>query len=484
MNYCTKCGKEIPDGDNKVCEDCQKKLLEEIANEEKTEEIEKKKDKEEKKEKTNSKNESKNEKKGNKKIFFIVGIIILLVIIACVAFFVYKNYKNTTGVGNTIGNIRNYGYAAIEGNWIYYLAPNEDSSQVGIFKIKTDGTEKTELLMNEGDAQTEIVSINAVGDYVYFISISSNEENTEDTIDNKIYRMKTDGSDLEVINDNELNNDCYEIYVINGYIYYIDVNANVSKMKLDGTEKNVVAENGTGYLGLTENYIIYNNLPEENSTEYVTYIMNIDGTDPKPVIEGKRLYSVNIVDNYIYYTDENKKIYRTEINSNKEELVFDTEAYNLNVDNGYAYYLNYVDAENQDYTVCIYKTNLNVPAEERKAEVVMTLDTYSTFLNIVGDWAVYMDSNDTEGFINLVKTDGSTNTVELYNLNYEQYYDSLETETSNEISNTVTTSDTQQNQVTNEVSNSTNSTTIDTNTTNITETNTVVSNNTTANVSQ
>ena len=25
MNYCTKCGKEIPDGDNKVCEDCQKK---------------------------------------------------------------------------------------------------------------------------------------------------------------------------------------------------------------------------------------------------------------------------------------------------------------------------------------------------------------------------------------------------------------------------------------------------------------------------
>ena len=206
MNYCTKCGKEIPDGDNKVCEDCQKKLLEEIANEEKTEEIEKKKDKEEKKEKTNSKNESKNEKKGNKKIFFIVGIIILLVIIACVAFFVYKNYKNTTGVGNTIGNIRNYGYAAIEGNWIYYLAPNEDSSQVGIFKIKTDGTEKTELLMNEGDGQTEIVSINAVGDYVYFISISSNEGNTEDTIDNKIYRMKTDGSDLEVINDNELNN--------------------------------------------------------------------------------------------------------------------------------------------------------------------------------------------------------------------------------------------------------------------------------------
>ena len=38
---CTKCGKEIPEGENKVCDECQAKVLEEIASEEKnnTEEL-------------------------------------------------------------------------------------------------------------------------------------------------------------------------------------------------------------------------------------------------------------------------------------------------------------------------------------------------------------------------------------------------------------------------------------------------------------
>ena len=30
---CTKCGKEIPDGESKLCEECQMKLLEEIKKE-------------------------------------------------------------------------------------------------------------------------------------------------------------------------------------------------------------------------------------------------------------------------------------------------------------------------------------------------------------------------------------------------------------------------------------------------------------------
>ena len=45
---CIKCGKEIPDGENKLCDECKEKLLEDVASE-KEQDIDVPKDKEEKK---------------------------------------------------------------------------------------------------------------------------------------------------------------------------------------------------------------------------------------------------------------------------------------------------------------------------------------------------------------------------------------------------------------------------------------------------
>lgn len=419
---CTKCGKEIPEGENKVCDECQAKVLEEIASEEKNNTEEVKKDVNEK-------------AKVNKTGKAIIPIIIAIIAVVIVAILVVVGFTilNKKGNGNTIGNIRNYGYGAVSGNWIYYLSPNEDSSNVGIYKVKKDGKDKKELLMNENNE--EIVSINVVGNYIYFIQIVQEADNDEDQVNNKICRIKKDGSDFQVINDNEFNNDCYEIYVINGKVYYIDTDANVAKMDLDGSNKTVVSENGTGYLGITEDYIIYNDYKDESSDEYVTYIMDIDGQNKRTIVEGKRLYSVNVEGEYIYYTGEDKKIYRTKVDSNEEEVVYDTEAYNLNVVGEYAYYLNYVDAESEDLAVGVYKVAVE-PADGKQAELLKTLDSYSSFLNVVDNWVLYMDSSENAGWINLLKTDGSAETVQLFYLDYEQYYNSDPT-----IDDAVTTDD-------------------------------------------
>ena len=276
----------------------------------------------------------------------------------------------------------------------------------------------------------EIVSINVYGNYIYFIQIGDATDDQD--VNNKIYRMKKDGSDIQLINDNEFNDNCYEIYVINGYVYYIDVDANVARMELDGSNKEKVVENKTGYLGITKDYIIYNVANEEQTTQdesddttsstasYTTYIMNIDGSNQRPIFkEGKRLYSVNIEGDYIYYTNDSKNICRTRIDSNEEEVISNVEAYNLNVNNEIAYYLNYKDAENEDYTVCIYKIPLN--AEDKTPALIKELDSYSTFLDIVGNYALYMDSNDTSGSINLVDVENSENIINLYYLDYESY---------------------------------------------------------------
>lgn len=418
---CTKCGKEIPEGENKLCEECQRKLISEIEENGKTAEVKK-----DRKDKKNNKIEGISHKfkilkenfvsKNKKTTYSFLAIAILVIALTMILI----NIVGSGNVGNSIGNIRNYGYAVEKSGWIYYLAPNEEGTQTGIFKAKVNkkDVEPIEILMRDWDS---ILSINVEKDYIYFIAILPEVYSEEDELDNKIYRMKTDGSGLEVINDNEFNNDCYEIYVVNNKIYYIGTDSNIYKMNLDGSNKEMVSENGTGYLGITDKYIIYN-AEVEDQTDYVTCIMDLDGENSRPIIENTRLYSVNIYKDYIYYTNENKQICKVKLDGTDMQILYETTAYNMNTAGKYIYYLNYVDEENKDYTICIYRVKADGSSEE--PEKIKQFDTYSTFINIVDDWVIYMDYNDEEGFIEIVKIDG-TEEKRLYTLKYEEYYSDL-----------------------------------------------------------
>lgn len=417
---CIKCEKEIPEGENKLCEDCQKELMKDISKEEKK--AQKEKNKKERAKKEPSAKMKKIKALVNKNKFFLIGalVIIILLILAASVF----STKNT---GNSIGNIRNYGYATQSGNWIYFLSPDEKSEQLGIFKMKEGDNEqksKQQLVMDKWD----ILSLNVSGNYVYFIGILPIEnditsdkvgdaENTQidiGEVDNKIYRMKTDGSDLEVINDNEFDEQCYEIYVVGNHVYYIGKDYNIYKMDLDGNNKQVVIENQTGYLGLTDKYIIYN-VENEDQTDYITYIADLNGKNARPIIEGTRLYSINIVGEYIYYTNEAKAICKVKTDGTNQKVLYETTAYNMNVSGNYIYYLNYEDEANSNYTVCIYRVKTN--GTTAHPEIIKKLETYSSFIDVMNDWIIYMDSSEKEGFINLLKTDGKEE-IKVYSLDY------------------------------------------------------------------
>lgn len=488
---CTNCGKEIPEGENKLCEECQSKLLEELSKEEKvTEEVETAKEKK-KKEKKNKKEDKKEDKKDSKeeknkkeskkkdkpeenkeeksskfklsndnvtdKKNVVIAAAIIIVIVALALLIILKAFPSNK-IGNSIGNIRNYGYASTNGKWIYFLSPSDDTEQVGICKVKSNGQDRQELIMDDFD----VLSINVYKNYIYFIGIGLEEYDENDEVDNKIYRMKTDGSDLEVINDNEFNNECYEIYVVNNSIYYIGTDENIYKMKLDGTKRELVSDNGTGYIGITNKYIIYN-VENEAGDNYITYIMDLNGKNPRPILEDKRLYSVDISGKYVYYTNTDKQIYRTEIDSGVEELILDDTAYNLNLNGDYLYFLNYLDAENEDFTVALFRVKAD--GTETEAENIKTLSSYSTFINVVGDWVMYMDNDDTSGFINLVNKNGTGEETKIYVLDYASYY------ADNEVIETEETEITTDTEVTPQEEEATN--------TAVTDTNTVIENQTT-----
>ena len=208
---CTKSGKEIPDGENK--------------------------------------------KENNKCLNIIDKIIVTVCIIFIILSIALACYSYITREipGNTIGNIRNNGYATEQGNWIYYIAPVEKSTEYGIYKIKKNGKDKQKIFSTDED----IISLNVYKDNLYFIGITNIED---DNLDNKIYQMKLDGSDLKVINDNEFHDNCYEIYAVYDKIFYVGTNGNICIMNLDGSEKETFLDNRTGYLGVTEKYIIFDTL--------------------------------------------------------------------------------------------------------------------------------------------------------------------------------------------------------------------------------
>ena len=200
---CVKCGKKIPKGISRLCEDCQKKLVKDLQKEE---------------------NEKKVVKKAidsgtfslQEKIFLIVCLVVIVFSLSVSAFtlikkriIVTKATLSTTDtligntIGNTIGNIRYYGYCAMEDEWIYYFADNEDFSASRICKIKNNGSNRS-IIFEQSDLS--VYSINALNGYIYFTGITGGAYSTTDTLDNKIYRMKNDGSELEVINNNNFSN--------------------------------------------------------------------------------------------------------------------------------------------------------------------------------------------------------------------------------------------------------------------------------------
>ncbi|MBP3596752.1 MAG: DUF5050 domain-containing protein [Clostridia bacterium] len=470
---CVKCGKEIPEGEKKICDDCQKTLLSDLENDVVAEAVkeneaigkvekDKKNEQDEKKieikENAHKDNDMQQEKsvKKDKKVKMVIPIIILIIIALLILVKLFfadgisiSNFVNNK-VGNSIANIRNYGYAAEQKGMVYFVAPTKDGKEIAIYKTKKSKVDPKELVKGNWD----VLGLNVVNNYIYFIAITdeaieksatlSADEVALDTLNNKIYRMKTDGTDLEVINSNEFHNNCYEIYVIDDKIYYIGVDTNIWSMNLDGSEKTKINDDKTGFLGLTKDYIILNVEKKQKETEtetedkkaeeatvYETCIMNIDGTNKK-VLNGQRLYSINVVNDYIYYVDDEKVVYKIKIDGTDNVKISDKiKAYNMNIINDRIFFMNYVDNTQK---IAIYSMAL----DGSDIKEVIQLENYSSFLNTIDNNIIFMDSNQDSASINMVNLDGTEKKV-LYELKQQS---TVEEKNNEVVENTTATTET------------------------------------------
>ena len=385
------------------------------------------------------------EKKDVKKVkiskkSIIICLIIIAIAIIIVSLVITKRTSNV--VGNTIGNIRNYGYIVTDDNYLYFMSPNDEGSALGIRKIdKNNLSGESEMLIEDN---WQIVGLNYMDGYLYFITMADPEDSdSDDIVDNKIHKMKTDGSDHTIINDNEFNNDCYEIYVVKDKLYYIGIDECIYYMDLDGNNKTKLNDNASGFLGITEDYIFFNKIIESDDTEtndtetgdtevvsdvpdYETYMMNLDGSNEHAILEGQKLYNINVVGDYIYYQTQNGYPSKVKIDGTENTMISDEVAYNMNVTEEGIFYLNYYQIDDTNAGVAVYRMDLDGSNVTQLAK----LDTYSEMLCEFGDWLYYSDSDNEVGRFELISKDGKQS-ITLYSLDLSVYYEDDETDSEN-----------------------------------------------------
>ena len=135
--------------------------------------------------------------------------------------------------------LSNGGYAAQQGDWIYY------SSTSGIYKTKMDGTETTKL----GDEQAKY--INVVGDWIYYTYYTNH-------ISQGIYKMKLDGTEKTML----YNDTIPELMYVSGdWIYFTNgiYSGNLYKIKTDGSENTKISSDPIGYMNIQGDWIYYSN---------------------------------------------------------------------------------------------------------------------------------------------------------------------------------------------------------------------------------
>ncbi|MGI6449986.1 MAG: DUF5050 domain-containing protein [Desulfitobacteriia bacterium] len=274
--------------------------------------------------------------------------------------------------GNTNGNIINGGYVAQQGDWIFYRNTSDKNK---LYKVKTDGSEKTKI------CDDNIKYINVIGEWIYYC----NETNGMN-----IYKIKLNGKDRTRLNSAPSET----VHVLGDTIYYFDID-----------EKKIYSmdTSGNNIKKIIDRKNIYSKT--FNVEKDIIYFMYQQDIDCYPSVE--RIMKYDLLKNCTYQlyefsqglinmmVEENSKFYfqdSFEIYINNNRAIYEDIFTNcINVSYGDIFY-GYITGK------CINKLINN-----KKIEIAKVGFTVQT-INVLEDWLYFEDEI---GIVNRIKKDGA-----------------------------------------------------------------------------
>ena len=285
-------------------------------------------------------------------------------------------------VGNTNSNSNNNGIVAQQGNWIYFSNYKKDSY---LYKMKNDGTERQLLLRGSvgnvnvvgewvyytdsdwdkngifkikinGTKETKLCS----GDYYWMHVADGWIYYSKTNMGDPLYRMRLDGSDNMVVSDDY----CWFPNIVGEWLYYMKPEDNkVYKMKTDGTQKSVI------YPELEVNSVLIDNgiMFLDSVKQYEYHIVNLETNEIKTFKTGVRnMYPVIFSDGWLYFNNIDystgkmtNSIYKMKYDSTKITMIYKTNQpqnsnFYINVIGDWVYF------PNQEDNFYLYRMKTNV----------------------------------------------------------------------------------------------------------------------------
>jgi hypothetical protein len=188
-------------------------------------------------------------------------------------------------------NVANNGQLAVQGDWIYMNPERKYFESSQLVKRKLDSSEEVKL------SEDNAAYINIEGDWLYYTIPSQNDPGG-------IYKIKTDGTGRAQI----FAGHAEKLWVMNGWIYYMHITNGggyywtdgIHRMKTDGTEDQVILakDQNSSFSGffLDGDTIYY---VKQNSL----FRMNLDGSDNRKLRED--VTRAVVIDGWIYYVCHN-----------------------------------------------------------------------------------------------------------------------------------------------------------------------------------
>jgi hypothetical protein len=230
-------------------------------------------------------------------------------------------------LGNTLPNLVNTGYAAVNGGYIYFASPYDGNK---LYKKPLGGGQSSKL------CDDNAMWINIIGGWVYYVNFSNY----------CLYRVKVDGSGRQkvfdeymyqpvIINDwvyfTRFNDEALckrkigsaastlldgdkvsSINPCNGWIYYVkgpDGDRKIWKVRYDGTEK----QNISGTSHIDKLYVQSGKLFTTDYQSGILFCLSLDASVIRTVpLSGHGAGIVNFDSQWIYYSnkDDNNTLYR------------------------------------------------------------------------------------------------------------------------------------------------------------------------------
>ena len=266
------------------------------------------------------------------------------------------------------GNLVNDSLITKQGDWLYY------SLEDGIYKINIDGTEEQKLCDNSGISiivANDWVYFKSQG--VYRVKTDGTEleqisdiakAGTFHIVDDKIYycleyKMDLDGSSCEQIYDKNAASG-YTINVVDGWIYFFDRDLNdkghIYKMKTDGSDLQSIFDGKVDYMIVYGEWIYFQNYKENRAL----YKMKKDGSDLQLILN-QEISALNVVDDWIYYAEwgDNKGLCKIKIDGTENQMLCSDNATRIHIIDDYIYY-----RINGDRTKSLYQ--IKTDGSERK----------------------------------------------------------------------------------------------------------------------